>query len=336
MSTRTTAQVVDRIDTDSLVPGRLHRLFLDLLDDALGQPVHIPVLVARGRREGPVLGLTAAVHGNEVNGIPVIHEVIRQLDLHQLKGTVLAAVVINVPGFRLHQRELDQGTDLNTSFPGRANGNEPQVYTHRILQRLIRPMDRLVDLHTASFGRVNSLYARADMDNSIARRMAYLLRPQLILHNQASDRTLRGNAMKLNTPAVTLEVGDPQRFQPQFIRTSVQGIRRILGDASMLPKRKTTLGPAPIVCDRSRWSYTDRGGLLSVHPKLLDMVHKGQVIAKLVDVFGETTCEYKARETGVVIGKSVNPAGGTGSRIAHIGRVASPDRFIPRRDLGTP
>ena len=282
--------------------------------------------------EGLLLGLSAAVHGNELNGIPVIHEVFRQLDLETLRGAVIAPVVVNVPGFRLHQRALDQGTDLNTVFPGRSRGNEAQVYAHRVLKRLIRPMDRLVDLHTASFGRINSLYARADMDDPIARRMAYLLRPQLILHNRASDRTLRGNAMKLETPAVTLEIGDPQRFQPQYIRSSVQGIRRILGDAGMLPKRKMTLGPPPVVCERSKWSYTDRGGLLTVRPKLLDKLKKGDVIANLVDAFGEPVCDYRAPEDGVVIGKSVNPAGPTGSRIAHIGREAEPGRF-PERDV---
>ena len=327
---RTDATRVARIDYDSLDRGRVHNLLLDLVEDALGQPTHIPVIVARGRREGPILGLTAAVHGNELNGIPVIHEVIRQLDLNQLRGTVVAALVVNVPGFRLHQREMDQGTDLNTAFPGRARGNEPQTYAHRVLHRLIKPMDRLVDLHTASFGRINSLYARADMDDPIARRMAYLLRPQLILHNQASDRTLRGNAMRLNTPAVTLEVGDPQRFQPQFIRSSVLGVRRIMGDAGMVPKRKVALGPEPVLCERSGWTYTGRGGLVRVHPKLLDRVKKGEVIATLVDVFGKEVAEYKAQDDGVIIGKSVTPAGATGARIAHIGRIAPPDRFAAR------
>ncbi|MFK7998558.1 MAG: succinylglutamate desuccinylase/aspartoacylase family protein [Polyangiales bacterium] len=327
---RTDAKRVTHIDYESLDRGRVHNLLLDLVEDALGQPTHIPVIVARGRREGPILGLTAAVHGNELNGIPVIHEVIRQLDLNQLRGTLVAALVVNVPGFRLHQREMDQGTDLNTAFPGRARGNEPQTYAHRVLHRLIKPMDRLVDLHTASFGRINSLYARADMDDPIARRMAYLLRPQLILHNQASDRTLRGNAMRLGTPAVTLEVGDPQRFQPQFIRSSVLGVRRIMGDARMLPKRKVALGPEPVLCERSRWNYTGRGGLLRVHPKLLDEVKKGEVIATLVDVFGKEVAEYNAQEDGVVIGKSVNPAGATGARIAHIGRIAPPERFVAR------
>lgn len=327
---RTAAKRVTRIDYESLDRGRVHNLRFNLVEDALGQPVHIPVMVACGRREGPILGLTAAVHGNELNGIPVIHEVIRQLDLNQLRGTVVAALVVNVPGFRLHQREMDHGTDLNTAFPGRAMGNESQVYAHRVLHRLIKPMDRLVDLHTASFGRINSLYARADMDDPVARRMAYLLRPQLILHNQASDRTLRGNAMRLNTPAVTLEIGDPQRFQAQLIRSAVLGVRRIMSDASMLPKRKVALGPEPVICDRSRWNYTSRGGLLRVHPKLLDRIKKGQVIASLVDVYGKAIGEYKAREDGIVIGKSVNPAGATGARIAHIGRIVSPDRFVAR------
>lgn len=320
----------DRIEPEELERGMLHRFYVELVEDALGQPIRVPVMVARGHKKGPTLGLTAAVHGNEVNGVPVIHQVFRQLDLTALRGTLIAVVVVNVPGFHLNQREIHLGQDLNKTFPGRAHGNEAQVYTHRILRRLIRPMDRLIDLHTASFGRINSLYARADMDDPIARRMAYLLRPQLILHNQASDRTLRGNAKKLNTPAVTLEIGDPQRFQLQLIRFSVLGVRRIMMDAGMIPQKRIAAGEKPIICERSSWQYTNRGGFLEVRPKLLEMVKKGQTIAHLVDVFGREVCEYKAKRDGVIIGKSVNPVGGTGARIAHIGEIAPEGRFENR------
>ncbi len=319
------------LNLDALALGQKHRVLLEVMEDSLGQPIELPTLVARGRRDGPVFGLTAALHGNEINGLPAIHRLFEKIELTQLRGTIVAVCVVNVPGFRLHQREMDNGTDLNTIFPGRAKGNVPQVFAHRFMQRVVSKFDRLLDLHTASFGRVNSLYVRADMDNPIARRMAYLLRPQIILHNRASDRTLRGTATAAKIPAVTIEIGDPQRFQPNFIRLTVQGTRRLLQDAKMLPKKKLQLGPAPVVCESSRWHYTDRGGLLRVFPELKEAVTKSQVIAEIRNPFGDLICEYKAPRDGIVIGKSVNPVGAAGARIAHIGKVAAEGRF-PHRD----
>ncbi|MEZ4249541.1 MAG: succinylglutamate desuccinylase/aspartoacylase family protein [Polyangiales bacterium] len=329
---RSEAQLVTTLDLESLELGKVHRLLFDLMDDALGQPVALPLLVARGKKPGPVFGMTAAVHGNELNGVPVIHRVFRSLDLETLRGTVVAVVVVNVPGFRLHQRELDEGTDLNTIMPGRAKGSTPQVYAHRVVQRLVRKMDRFLDLHTASFGRINSLYVRADLDHPVARQMAYLLRPQITLHNQPSDKTLRGAAMGFGIPSVTIEIGDPQRFQPDLVKSTAQGVRRLLVSMDMIPKRKVQLGDPPILCDKSKWLYTDRGGLLEVYPELCQHVQRGDLIARLTDVFGEVLREYRAPEDGVVIGKSVNPAGPVGSRILHLGHPAAPDRFVPRED----
>ena len=319
------------LELESLTRGEKHRVLIEVMDDALGQPLELPVLVARGRRDGPVFGLTAALHGNEINGIPVIHKLFENIELTQLRGTIVAVCVVNVPGFRLHQRVMDNGTDLNMIFPGRAKGNVPQVFAHRFMQRVVSKFDRLLDLHTASFGRVNSLHARVDMDDPLARRMAYLLRPQIILHNRASDRTLRGTATAANIPAVTIEIGDPQRFQPNFIRSTLQGTRRLLQEAKMLPKKKIQLGPEPVICESSRWHYTDRGGLLTVFPGLKDTVAKGQVIASLRNAFGDLICEYKAPRDGIIIGKSVNPVGAAGARIAHIGKIATEGRF-PHRD----
>ena len=319
------------LELDSLGHGDKHRILLELMEDALGRPIELPILVARGRRDGPVFGLTAALHGNEINGLPVIHRIFESIELTQLRGTIVAVCVVNVPGFRLHQREMDNGTDLNMIFPGRAKGNVPQVFAHRFMQRVVSKFDRLLDLHTASFGRVNSLYARVDMDDPVARRMAYLLRPEIILHNRASDRTLRGTATAARIPAVTIEIGDPQRFQPNFIRSTVQGTRRLLQDAKMLPRKKLALGPEPVVCESSKWHYTDRGGLLTVAPALRDRVSKGEIIATLRNPFGDLVCEYKAPRDGIIIGKSVNPVGAAGARIAHIGKIAAEGRF-PHRD----
>jgi predicted deacylase len=325
------ATVTD-IDLESFGPGR-HDVWLHLVDDALGLPIRIPVLVFRGAREGPALGLTAAVHGDEVNGAAVIHAVFDRLDPTRLRGTVLGVPVVNVPAFHAHRRRTPHGFDLNHYFPGSRSGNDIQIYAHRLLERFVRHVDVLIDLHTASQGRANSLYVRADMERRETARMAYLQRPQIILHNPASDGTLRGAASELGVPAITLEVGNPNRFQRDYIRRSVVGVRAVLADQKMLPKRSVALGDEPTICSESSWMYTHMGGLLRVLPAMTDLVVEGDVVAELVDPFGKELHSYTAPFDGIVIGKAVDPVAATGARILHLGKLADARYpFVRRTD----
>jgi len=251
---------------------------------------------------------------------------------------LVAAVVVNVPGYLLNQRNFSDGTDLNHILPGRPDGNVAQVYGHRLIDRIVRPFNYLVDLHTASVGRVNSLYVRADMTDATTARMAYLQRPQIILHDPPSDSTLRGAAMELGIPAITVEIRDPQRFQREFIRRSLIGVRSVLAEVGMIAQRPVAPGPAPVLCEGAEWLYTDHGGLLEVFPDLTEGVRRDQVIARLTNIFGDVLREYRAPADGIVIGKSVNPVAQTGARILHLGIEATADKslYLPRRTTVDP
>ena len=322
----------DEIVPAKFEPGR-HEVWLRLVDDALGLPVRVPVMVVKSERAGPIVGLTAAVHGDEVNGAAVIHAVMNKLDLARFRGTLVGIPVVNVPAFHAHTRRMPQGYDLNHHFPGSPGGNDVQIYAARLLHRFVRHLDVLIDLHTASRGRANSLYVRADMERRETARMAYLQRPQIILHNPASDGTLRGAASGLGVPAITVEVGNPNRFQADYIRRSVVGIRAVLAERKMLPKRNVALGDEPTVCSESCWLYTHMGGLLRILPAMTDLVAAGDVVALLVDPFGQPLHSYTAPFDGIVIGKALDPVAATGARILHLGRLAD-DRypFIRRTD----
>lgn len=318
-------QMVSDLQVERYPRGEITRLNLVLTHNSLGRELCVPVIVARGLKSGPIFGLTAAVHGNEVNGIPVIHRLINGLDLNKLKGTVVAVPVVNVPGLIQGQRAFNDGVDLNTIMPGSPNGRDSQVYAHRFSERIVARLNYLVDLHTASFGRINSLYVRGDMTMEITAGMARQIRPQIILHNKAGDGTLRGHAMSLGIPSITIEVGNPYRFQAEYIKRTIAGIRAMMEQFGLLPKRTRTKQPPPVICKRSFWMYTDQGGLLEVMPDLTDRVEKGQKIAQLSDIFGKPLVDYIAREAGVVIGKSVHPVGQTGARILHLGIPAEND-----------
>ena len=312
-------KIIQELKVDDIPRGTVTRYWLKLVTDGMGVPVHVPIIVARGRQEGKVLGITAAVHGNELNGIPVIQRLFKDIDVDDLKGTIVGVPVVNVPSLVRKKRRFIDGTDLNHIMPGKANGTVSQIYAWRIVQRIIKEFDYLMDLHTASNGRVNSYYIRADMSDPIVQKMAVLQNAQIIVHNPPSDGTLRGTAAELGIKAITLEVGNPNTFQKGLIRDGLTGIHNLLGDLGLLDCDVEALDEETVLCQKSYWIYTDTGGIMTVHPSVTQLVKKGEVIATMRNIFGDLVKEYLAPEDGIVIGKSVSPINQTGGRILHLG-----------------
>lgn len=317
---------IQQLNLEQQPAGSVARYWLDIGSDALGQPVAVPLLVARGVLPGPILGITAAIHGDELNGTAIIFKLFENLNPTSLKGTVVAVPVSNVPGFHREQRTYPDGQDLNRLFPGNPRGAESEQYAWNFVDCLVRHFDILIDLHTASQGRVNTLYVRADMDDPLLAALAHIQQPDIIVHNKgipsagapASGRTLRAEAAVRGIPTITVEYGDPLVWQSDMIGRGTQGILRTLTYLGMLAGNVDPTSKA-IVCRRSYWLYTDRGGLLEVPVQLGQKVIKGEVVGVLYDAFGETICTYHAPEGGIVIGKSTNPVATNGARIIHLG-----------------
>lgn len=314
-----TATAIDKLRIDATPKGTIANYWLHLVTNGIGEAIRLPVMVARGLQDGPVLGLTAAIHGNELNGIPVIQQLFSELEVAQLQGTIVGCLVTNVPGVLLDQRVFNDGTDLNRIAPGKADGDGAQLYLARLIDRLLTAFDYHIDLHTASFGRINSYYIRADMSNEIAARMAHLQDPEIILNNPAHDGTFRGAATGMGIHSITLELRDPNLFQFDVIEEALQGVRNVLFDLNMLPGTPLFSIADTVLCDRSYWIYTDDGGILKVLPQVKQLLKKGEVIAEVKTIFGQLIKTYYAPEDGIVIGKSVNPINQSGSRILHLG-----------------
>src|SRR5690606_34614268 len=128
---------ISRINLDELPAASITRYWLELTTDTLGNEVCIPVIIAKGAEKGPVLGLTAAVHGNEVNGIPVIQRVISSINPALLTGILIGVPVVNVPALTDKVREFNDGKDLNHVFPGKTKGNESEVYAYRFFHSVV-------------------------------------------------------------------------------------------------------------------------------------------------------------------------------------------------------
>lgn len=312
---------IEEIDITNTAKGSIGYYWLKLISDGFGSPINVPVMVARGMGDGPILGVTAAVHGNELNGIPVIQRLFNEIDAKELRGTIVGIPVVNIPAFIRKKRRFNDGVDLNHIMPGKKDGNISSVYAYRFIERIVKKFDYLLDLHTASTGRINSYYVRADMSQTIVQKMALLQNADIIVHNPPSDGTLRGAADDLQIPAITLEVGNPSTFQKRLIRSGVEGVHNVLCHLDMVDDEIADLDRDTVICSASKWIYMDTGGLLSVNVELREVLKKGQKIAEVRNVFGTKIKEYFAPEDGIVIGKSISPVNQTGGRILHLGII---------------
>jgi len=312
-------KVIDHLDLERAPSNQLSKFWVHLTENGLAQPIYIPVMVAKGSEEGPVLGITAVVHGNELNGLSVIQKIFSKLDISNLKGTLVGVPVVNIPGINNQSRYFNDGDDLNRVMPGKADGTPSQVYAHRLLSRVIYQFDYLIDLHTASFGRVNSYYIRANMRRKVPAKMVYLLNSQIILNTEGADGTLRGAASDLGIHSITVEAGDPNTFQKEMINSSYTGIFNVMAYLKMLDIEVKMPIQEPVYCHSSHWLYADTGGILVVFPQVAQQVCIGERIAVVKDIFGEVIKEYFSPANGIVIGKNVHPICQTGARMLHLG-----------------
>ncbi len=313
--------IINTLEIENAPKGEITRYWLQIVRDGMGVPIHIPIIVARGLEDGKVVGITAAVHGNELNGIPVIQRLFKEVNITEIKGAIVGVPIVNVPSLLRKKRRFIDGTDLNHIMPGKPNGTVSQVYAWRIVNRIIGQFNYLIDLHTASNGRINSYYIRADMEDETVKKMAMLQNADIIVHNPPNDGTLRGTANAMKIPAITLEVGNPNTFQKGMIRDGLTGIHNMLGYFGFSDSEVEIEDTGTVLCKKSYWIYTDTGGILTVFPKVTDFVKKGEVIASIRNIFGDLIKEYESPEDGIVIGKSVSPINQTGGRVLHLGVV---------------
>lgn len=309
----------DDLILSRLARGQTHHILVQLSENALGVPWRVPLIVVRGKEKGPVFGITAALHGDELNGLSTIFKLVKKLDPSKLAGTLVLVPISNVPGYIANQRFFSDNVDLNRIMPGRLDRNASDIYAYYFIQKIVSKFHYLLDLHTASVGRINSLYLRADLEDEACKNLAALQNAQIIVKKYDEKGTLRGWANDHGIPAITIEIGNSNSFQHELIDETLDGILNTLRYFKMIKGKYWNKSQEATICEHSYWIYSDQGGVVDVLPNVTDMVSKGEVIANIYDVFGQIKKQVKTELPGIVIGKNVRPNCNSGTRLLHLG-----------------
>jgi len=281
-----------------------------------------PVLISHGAQEGPVLCLTGAVHGDELNGIEIIRRVVHSLDPKALSGTVIGVPIVNLAGFQRNSRYLPDRRDLNRYFPGSPTGSLASRVAYSFFTEVIEHCDRLADLHTGSFHRTNLPQVRISPSDAVTRRMAASFAAPVVLTSPLRDGSLRAVAAAKGTPVLLYEAGEGLRFDEMAVRAGVAGILRVMHAEDMLPAK----GIAPSrrqshVCSSSTWLRAPVGGLLRTFRAEGETVKQGDALATVSDPFGKTEEDIIAPHDGILIGRAILPVVNEGDAVFHLAKL---------------
>lgn len=318
-------QVIDRLDVSGLPAGQTVRYWFRAGETATGQRWLVPVVVVKGARPGPRLLVTAGIHGDELNGIDVLHRLVAGLDPAGLSGTLIAVPGLNPPGLLQGTREFAadysrSSANLNRAMPGDPDGDAVAHHAAMLWQNLLRPnADLAVDLHTQSRGGAYVLYAFASTART--RRMAEILGPDVIKLDRGDKGTVENTLTDDGVPAVTLELGMPERFDSEMVRRGLAGLLNLMREQKMLPGDVVEPPATMVVGNVLAAVRAPRGGWATLLTPLGTRVEKGQLVATMADAFGRVTDTLAAPESGVIAAALTDPRlerDGTIVRIIHM------------------
>jgi len=284
-------------------------------------PVSMPVHVLHGRYEGPVVFVSAAVHGDEINGVEIIRRLLRIPQIKRLHGTLLAVPIVNVFGFHNRSRYLPDRRDLNRSFPGSESGSMAGRLGHIFMSEIVERADFGIDLHTAAIHRDNLPQIRADINDPILEPLAKAFSAPVLLHSAPPAGSLRHAAAEVGVPVMVYEAGEALRFEEMSIQIGVRGTVNVLGRLSMLAPSKRKPSKPSAVLRSSSWQRAPQSGILRAQARLGAMVSKGETLGVVADPTGESEMAMPAPYDGVVIGRANLPLVFEGEALFHVGRT---------------
>ena len=308
----------------AIAPGQKQRLEIPVAQLPTRTTISLPVVVINGQYNGPTLWLSAAIHGDEINGVEIIRQILNKIKAKYLYGAIIAVPVVNVFGFIEQSRYLPDRRDLNRSFPGSPQGSLASRLAHLFMTEIVNHSTHGIDLHTAAQPRINLPQIRANLLDTETYRCAQAFGAPLMIHATTRDGSLRHAASKKGIPVLLYEAGEACRFDPEAIDVGVRGILQVMDLLEMYAHSLSEEMPSsPLEIEKTKWIRASRSGLLHLDVNLGDKIEKKQFLGIITDAFGETKAKVRSPDQGVVIGQVQNPLVNQGDAIVHLALVKS-------------
>jgi predicted deacylase len=314
-----------KIGSEFIDRGEQMRVEIPITMLATQGALSMPIEVIAGDEDGPVLAVTSTIHGDELNGIEIIRQLLPLLSPSILAGTLIAIPIVNVPAFMTQSRYLPDRRDLNRSFPGKKSGSQASRIAFTVMEDVIKHCTHLVDIHSASAHRSNAPQVRASLNKPEAAACAKSFGAPFIIHSAERDGSLRWAASNIGLTSIVYEAGDAGRFDRDAIDTGLWGLLGVMDHLGMISARDLHIKklrrhkPEPSkIYESTKWIRATKGGLFRSQVETGQTVERDQFLGFIADAFGEGMTVLKAPRAGSVIGITRNPVVGHGDALVHI------------------
>ena len=296
--------------------------------------IYMPIQVMRAKQDGPTVFVSAAVHGDELNGVEIIRRLIKMKSLKITKGTLILVPMVNVYGVLNQSRYMPDRRDLNRTFPGAAQGALAGRVADKFLNEIVKHCDYGIDLHTGAIPRSNLPQIRADLTDEIPRGLADAFGVPVLLNSNLLDGSLRQSALECGVRILLYEAGEALRFDELSIRAGVKGVMNVLTHLGLIRKRvggRTRKHLKPFEANNSSWSRATCSGIVHNIKALGDAVQKGDTLAEIGSPFGDVAGVVKASRSGIIIGQQNIPLVQEGDAMFHIAYFSEDDEKVVER-----
>jgi uncharacterized protein len=309
------------IGTESIPAGERRMVNLPLSALSNRTPMALQVCVIHGEQPGPVLFVSAAIHGDELTGVAICRRLLASNALRVTRGTLMVVPIVNAFGFISHSRYLPDRRDLNRSFPGSARGSLAAQLAHLFLHEVVKRSQYGIDLHSAAIHRSNLPQIRVNAHDEQSYELAVAFGAPIIVHSGLRDGSLRGAAEERGVPVIVYEAGEGLRIDELSISIGVDGVLRVLAHLDMIEWRHRGRRPPPALSTSSRWVRAEESGLFRAYRDIGDHVRSGERIGIVADPYGEEEFPVQSPLDGIIIGRANIPAVNQGDALFHIASV---------------
>ncbi len=312
------------IGGEEILPGERRQLALTVAKLYDFTDMKIPVEVVRGTADGPTLFVSAAIHGDEINGVDIVRRLLKHRALKTITGTLIAIPIVNVFGFNDKSRYLPDRRDLNRSFPGAEHGSLASQIAYMFRTEIVSQATHGIDLHTGAIHRRNLPQIRADLSYKPNLDLAMAFGAPVVLDASPRDGSLREMVDEKKIPMLLYEAGTALRFDKRAALLGVEGILNVMRAIGMLPELKLkheTL--TPYIAKSSQWVRAPISGIFVTRKKLGERVSKGDKLGFITNPFGDYEYSILSPVDGVIIGNSILPLANEGDGIYHIASFGS-------------
>ena len=271
--------------------------------------VEVPVIINRSKKAGPVVLFTAGIHGDEINGVEIVRQLIAKGINKPKKGTIICIPVLNIFGFLNKSRELPDGRDLNRVFPGSKTGSLASQVAYKLMYEIIPQVDFVIDHHTGGSGRFNAPQIRIVKQAPKLKKWAKAYGAPFVVYSKKIPKSLRSSCDKINIPMILFEGGKSNHIDRLVTNSGVNGAKRILNHLDMLNSKFKVSAPKKqiIFIEESKWIRAKTSGLFRPSIKLNSKVEKGTVLGYITDAYGKFNQSIKADCVGYVININEDP-----------------------------